>query len=60
MPFLLETRLRSLGANVGVGPGFKPHVVTHGTLLTGQSPASSALLVEAVNAALMAGLPSGN
>ena len=60
VPFLLETRLRGLGANVSVGPDFKPHVVADGTLLTGQSPASSALLAEAVNTALMAGLARRN
>nr|WP_298373671.1 type 1 glutamine amidotransferase domain-containing protein [uncultured Halomonas sp.] len=42
VPFLLETRLRELGATVVVGPNFEPNVVVDGLLITGQNPASAA------------------
>lgn len=41
VPFLLETRLRSLGATIVSGPDFKPQAVRDGRLVTGQNPASS-------------------
>jgi putative intracellular protease/amidase len=41
VPFLLETRLRSLGAQFEKGPDFKPFAVRDGNLVTGQNPASS-------------------
>jgi putative intracellular protease/amidase len=40
-PFLLETRLLSLGALYSKGPSFKNHVVNHHNIITGQNPASS-------------------
>jgi putative intracellular protease/amidase len=53
VPFLLETRLRELGADFKVGPDFAPHVERTGLLITGQNPASSApaarLLIEALS-----------
>ncbi|MGC9270125.1 type 1 glutamine amidotransferase domain-containing protein [Acidiphilium sp.] len=52
VPFLLETTLRSLGAQVSVGPDFAPHIMQDGNLLTGQSPKSSEPLAHAVIAAL--------
>ena len=52
VPFLLETRLRELGADFKAGPDFEPHVERTGLLITGQNPASSApaarLLIEAL------------
>ena len=42
MPFLLETRLKELGANFTGAPAFQAHTVTDGNLVTGQNPASSA------------------
>lgn len=42
MPFLLETRLRELGAELVQEADFKPCAVRDGNLITGQNPASSA------------------
>ncbi|MFF7709937.1 DJ-1/PfpI family protein [Pseudomonas sp. NPDC007930] len=41
MPFLLETRLRELGARYEGGPAFTPYAVRDGRLVTGQNPMSS-------------------
>ena len=41
MPFLLETRLRELGANVVVAPNWKSNVQKDGNLITGQNPQST-------------------
>lgn len=41
MPFLLETRLRELGATVETGENFAVQAVRDGNLITGQNPASS-------------------
>lgn len=41
VPFLLETRIRGLGANYQSGPDFQPFAVRDGKLVTGQNPASS-------------------
>ncbi len=53
MPFLLETRLRELGATVETRDNFTVHTVRDGNLITGQNPASSAatskLLIEALS-----------
>ncbi|MEM9797721.1 MAG: type 1 glutamine amidotransferase domain-containing protein [Pseudomonadota bacterium] len=52
MPFLLETRLRALGAVFEASGVFEPHAVRDGRLVTGQNPASAgpvaALLLEAI------------
>jgi len=52
MPFLLETRLRELGAKVETRPNFTPFAVRDGNLITGQNPPSSEpvakLLLEAL------------
>ncbi len=52
VPFLLETRLRELGAEYGKGPDFQPFALRDGKLVTGQNPASSAkvaaLVLEAI------------
>lgn len=52
VPFLLETKLRSLGADVVVADDFSVHALRDGRLVTGQNPASSAkvgeLLLEAM------------
>lgn len=42
VPFLLEDRLRELGAHVHNAADFTSHVVTDGNLVTGQNPQSSA------------------
>ncbi|HEY5742744.1 MAG TPA: type 1 glutamine amidotransferase domain-containing protein [Terrimicrobiaceae bacterium] len=53
VPFLLETRLRQLGADFRAGADFQPHTERTGQLITGQNPASSdpaaRLLLEALN-----------
>lgn len=41
VPFLLETRLRDLGAKISSAADFQPHAVRDGTLVTGQNPASA-------------------
>ena len=40
-PFLLESRLLSLGALYSKGPDFTSYVVVDGNIVTGQNPASS-------------------
>ncbi|WP_313127849.1 type 1 glutamine amidotransferase domain-containing protein [Stutzerimonas nitrititolerans] len=56
VPFMLETRLRELGANYVSGPDFQAFAVRDGNLVTGQNPDSSEavakLVLEAVNEAL--------
>jgi len=41
VPFLLESRLRELGALVKTGPNFQAFAIADGNLITGQNPASS-------------------
>lgn len=41
VPFLLESALRSLGANYSKGADYVSHVVVDGTIITGQNSASS-------------------
>jgi putative intracellular protease/amidase len=48
VPFLLQTRLESLGAIVETGPNFESFVVRDGNLITGQNPASSKALATLV------------
>ena len=48
VPFMLETTLRSEGANFVVGPMWAPHVEVDGKLITGQNPASSEPIAQAV------------
>lgn len=52
MPFLLETKLRELGAKIDKKENFAAHAVRDGNLITGQNPASSEatvkLLIEAL------------
>jgi putative intracellular protease/amidase len=50
--WLLETRLRELGAQVEDGPAWAPYVVQDRNLITGQNPASSSAMADAVLAAL--------
>jgi len=53
MPFLLETKLRDLGATVETKENFTSHAIRDGNLITGQNPASSEsvakLLIEALS-----------
>ena len=52
VPFLLETRLRELGANFESVADWQPHAVADGRLVTGQNPASSEAAAEKVLALL--------
>ncbi len=51
-PWLLADTLRKSGANYEKGPNWDAYVVRDGNLLSGQNPASSAPLADAVLAAL--------
>ncbi|MEU4890800.1 type 1 glutamine amidotransferase domain-containing protein [Streptomyces sp. NPDC044780] len=53
-PWLLASRLRELGARHESGPAYQPYTVQDGTLFTGQNPASSAPMADAIVAALAA------
>lgn len=48
MPFLLESRLRELGAELTAGDDWSDTVVVDGSLITGQNPQSSAGAARAV------------
>ena len=48
VPFMLEATLRSEGANFVGGPLWSPHVEVDGNLITGQNPASSEAIANAV------------
>jgi putative intracellular protease/amidase len=52
VPFLLQSRLEELGAKHSGAADWQPHVVTDGRLVTGQNPASSTGVAEAVVAVL--------
>lgn len=54
VPFLLESKLRELGAKFEAAGLFETHVVRDGNLITGQNPASAKRLGEAVRSALLA------
>lgn len=54
VPFLLETRLKELGAQHVGGPDFQPYAVRDGRLVTGQNPASAVRTAELVIEALSA------
>jgi putative intracellular protease/amidase len=41
VPFLLQSKLESLGAKVETGPKFEPFAIADGRLVTGQNPASA-------------------
>jgi putative intracellular protease/amidase len=52
VPFLLETRLRELGAHFEKGPDFQPFAMRDGNLITGQNPASADKVAELLLQAL--------
>jgi putative intracellular protease/amidase len=52
VPFLLEDRLKALGATFEAGPDWQPHVIRDGQLITGQNPQSSEPVAQAILAAL--------
>lgn len=51
-PWLLAQSLRARGALFEQGPNWAPYVVADGNLITGQNPASSAALADAIITAL--------
>ncbi|WP_307870326.1 type 1 glutamine amidotransferase domain-containing protein [Saccharopolyspora endophytica] len=51
-PWLLASRLRELGAKHSGGPAYQAHTTRDGNLFTGQNPASSGPLADAMIAAL--------
>jgi putative intracellular protease/amidase len=51
-PYLVESRLRELGAVVAAGPAWSSTVITDGNLITGQNPQSSIATAQTVLAAL--------
>ncbi|PIE70785.1 MAG: glutamine amidotransferase, partial [Deltaproteobacteria bacterium] len=48
MPFLLETKLRELGANFISKPIWSDHIEQDGNLITGQNPQSCMSIAQAV------------
>lgn len=58
MPFLLETKLRELGAEYVEADNFEPKVAVSGRLVTGQNPASATGAAEAI-VKLLRGKSSG-
>lgn len=54
VPFLLETRMKDLGAIHEAGPDFQPFALRDGNLVTGQNPASATRTAELVLEALSA------
>ncbi|WP_026102532.1 type 1 glutamine amidotransferase domain-containing protein [Pleurocapsa sp. PCC 7319] len=52
VPFMLESKLRELGANFHGVDDFQPFVVESGNLITGQNPSSSLLVAKKVLEAL--------
>lgn len=55
MPFLLESRLRELGATLETKPKFTPQAVQDRNLITGQNPMSSEAVADLVIQALAQG-----
>lgn len=60
VPFLLETRLRELGADFQEVDNFEPFAVKSGNLITGQNPASSSLVADKILEALQVKVPVQN
>jgi len=48
VPFLLENELQAIGANYSKSSDWHPYIVTDGNLVTGQNPASSEGVAQAV------------
>lgn len=57
VPFLLETKLRQLGANFQSADNFQALAIADGNLITGQNPASSLLVANKVLEALQVKVP---
>ncbi len=54
VPFLVDDELALLGGLYSKGPDWQPHIVSDGLLITGQNPASSVGVAEALLARLKA------
>ena len=52
VPYLVESRLRELGAKFESAPNFQPKVVRDGRIITGQNPQSAELVASELIAAL--------
>ncbi len=52
VPFLVEEMLKEKGGEYSKGSDWQPYSVSDGKLITGQNPASSAKVAEAVLALL--------
>lgn len=48
VPFLVEDELALLGGLYSKGPDWQPHIVSDGLLITGQNPASSVGVAQAL------------
>ncbi|RLM15221.1 dimethylallyltransferase [Gibbsiella quercinecans] len=48
VPFLIEDEFKRLGGHYEKGPDWQPHIVIDGQLVTGQNPASSEAVAEAL------------
>ena len=57
VPFLLETKLRELGADFQSANNFQAFAIVDGNLITGQNPASSPIVAERVLEALEVKVP---
>jgi putative intracellular protease/amidase len=58
VPFMLETKLRELGANFQSADNFQPFAIQSGNLITGQNPASSLLVANKILEALQIKVPA--
>lgn len=56
VPFLLENELQAIGANYSKSSDWHPYIVTDGNLLTGQNPASSEGVAQALLAREIGGI----
>lgn len=56
VPFLLEDRIKELGADYVRGPDWHPFAVADGKLVTGQNPGSSKKVAELVSGLVLPGL----
>lgn len=55
VPFLLEDRLKEMGAIWQAAPDWQPHVIRDGNLITGQNPQSSEAVAREIIIALAQG-----
>ncbi|MEM1253504.1 MAG: type 1 glutamine amidotransferase domain-containing protein [Cyanobacteria bacterium P01_H01_bin.21] len=54
VPFLLESKLRELGADIHTAGNFEAYAIADGNLITGQNPMSSELVAQKVLSAISA------